>query len=84
MLETFHSANAPIKAFQTAVALAEYDGQKDEEGHLLVTDTHLRAVAELSRDFKDYLQTLHKGSESKRAERKYERLDAFNSTPSRI
>ena len=64
-------------AFQTAVALAEYDAEKDEEGKILLTDTHLRAVVELSRDFKEYLQELHKGDEAKRAARKYERLDDF-------
>jgi len=65
-------------AFQTAVALAEYDAEKDEEGKILLTDSHLRAVVELSRDFKDYLNDLHKGDEGKRAERKYDRLDSFS------
>jgi hypothetical protein len=65
-------------AFQTAVALAEYDAEKDAEGKILLTDSHLRAVVELSRDFKDYLNDLHKGDEGKRAERKYDRLDSFS------
>jgi hypothetical protein len=65
-------------AFQTAVALAEYDAEKDEEGKILLTDSHLRAVVDLSRDFKDYLNDLHKGDEGKRAERKYDRLDSFS------
>jgi hypothetical protein len=43
----------------------------------VLTDSHLRAVVELSRDFKSYLNNLHKGDEAKRAERKYERLDTF-------
>lgn len=64
-------------AFQTAVALAEFDAEKDEEGKILLTDSHLRAVVELLKDFKDYLNTLHEGDEGKRAERKYERLDSF-------
>lgn len=64
-------------ALQTAVALAEYDAQKDEEGRIIVTDTHLKAVVELSADFKKYLNELHSGNESKRAERKYERLDDY-------
>jgi SpoVK/Ycf46/Vps4 family AAA+-type ATPase len=64
-------------AFQTAVALAEYDAEKDEEGKTVVSDNHLRAVVELSKDFQDYLDRLHKGDESKRAERKGERLDSF-------
>ena len=62
-------------AVQTAVALAEYDAEKDEDGKIIVTDSHLKAIVELSRDFKKYLQELHKGDESKRAQRKYERLD---------
>ncbi|KAK4227773.1 ATPase [Podospora fimiseda] len=62
-------------ALQTAVAMAEYDAEKDEEGKILVTDTHLRAVVELSRDFKNYLNDLHRGSEAKRAERRQERLE---------
>jgi hypothetical protein len=37
----------------------------------------LRAVVELSKDFQDYLDQLHKGDESKRAERKKERLDTY-------
>ncbi|KAK4167749.1 ATPase [Cladorrhinum sp. PSN259] len=61
-------------ALQTAVALAEYDAEKDEEGKILVTDTHLKAVVEMSRDFKNYLNELHRGNEAKRAERRYERL----------
>ncbi|KAK3683413.1 P-loop containing nucleoside triphosphate hydrolase protein [Podospora appendiculata] len=66
-------------AFQTAVALAEYGADKDEDGKILVTDTHLRAVVELSRDFKDYVNELHRGDEAKRAARKYERLDDYSS-----
>lgn len=64
-------------ALQTAVALAEFDAEKDEEGKIIVTDAHLKAVVELSADFKRYLSELHSGNESKRAERKYERLDDF-------
>ena len=64
-------------AFQTAVALAEYDAERDEEGKIVITDNHLRAVVELSKDFQDYLDELHKGNESKRAERKGERLDTY-------
>ncbi|KAK8016659.1 hypothetical protein PG993_014848 [Apiospora rasikravindrae] len=64
-------------AFQTAVSLAEYDAEKDAEGTILVTDQHLRAVVELSKDFKDYLQELHMADEDKRAQGRAERLDSF-------
>ncbi|OTB06589.1 hypothetical protein M426DRAFT_318656 [Hypoxylon sp. CI-4A] len=65
-------------AFQTAVSLAEYDDEKGEDGKVIITDEHLRAVVELSKDFKNYLNELHKGDEGKRAERKYERLDSYD------
>jgi len=74
----FGCTNFSDTAFQTAVALAEYDAEKDEEGKIMVTDDHLRAVVELSKDFQDYLDKLHRGDESKRAERKGERLDSFS------
>lgn len=64
-----------MTAFQTAVALAEYDGKKDSEGKILLTDDHLRSVVEMSRDFKNYLDDVHSASEGKRAERRYERLE---------
>lgn len=64
-------------AFQTAVALAEYESVKDQEGNILLTDAHFKPVIELSEDFNIYLKELHKGDEAKRAERKYERLDTY-------
>ncbi|KAI0541776.1 P-loop containing nucleoside triphosphate hydrolase protein [Xylaria digitata] len=48
-------------AFQTAVSLAEYDAEKGEDGKVVITDEHLRAAVELSRDFKACLNELHKG-----------------------
>ncbi|KAI8293756.1 ATPase family AAA domain-containing protein 3-B [Colletotrichum sp. SAR 10_98] len=67
-------------AFQTAVALAEYDAEKDSEGRIMVKDDHLRAVVELSKDFKGYLNDLHRKDEGKRAEQRYERLDSYDGT----
>ncbi|KAF3801312.1 hypothetical protein GCG54_00005468 [Colletotrichum gloeosporioides] len=64
-------------AFQTAVALAEYEADKDSEGRIMVKDDHLRAVVDLSKDFKHYLNDLHKRDEGKRAEQRSERLDSF-------
>ncbi|KAI0141732.1 P-loop containing nucleoside triphosphate hydrolase protein [Xylariaceae sp. FL1272] len=65
-------------AFQTAVSLAEFDSDKDEDGRIVVTDEHLRTVMTLSKDFKSYFDELHEGDEAKRAERKYERLDTYS------
>ncbi|KLU88125.1 hypothetical protein MAPG_07112 [Magnaporthiopsis poae ATCC 64411] len=61
-------------AFQTAVALAEFDAKKDEENRIEITDDHLRSVVELSGDFKKYLEVLHCGDEAHRAQRRTERL----------
>lgn len=62
-------------AFQTAVSLAEYEDERDEEGKILLTDEHLRSVVGLSKDFKTYLDELHRADESKRAQKRFERLD---------
>jgi acetyl-CoA carboxylase alpha subunit len=42
-----------------------------------VTDEHLRAVVELSKDFKDYLNELHTVDEDKRAEQRFERIGSY-------
>lgn len=55
------------------MALAEFEAIKDEENKIVITDSHLQAVTQLSGDFKKYLTTLHKGDEDKRAERRYDR-----------
>lgn len=68
-------------AFQTAVALAEYEAQKDAEGRIMLTDDHIKAVVEMSSDFKRYLKALHKKDESGRAAMRQERLDSWIKTP---
>jgi hypothetical protein len=60
-------------AFQTAVALAEYEAVKDSEGKIVLTDKHLKSVVEMSRDFKNYIDDIHQGNEDIRAERRRER-----------
>jgi hypothetical protein len=56
-----------VIAFQTAVALAEFDDEKDEEGNILLKDNHLRSIVDMSRDFKRYLDETHGADEEKRA-----------------
>ncbi|VUC25648.1 unnamed protein product [Clonostachys rosea] len=51
-------------AFQTAVSMAEYYAEKDEDGRTLLKDDHLRAVLELSKDFNDYIRNVHKGDDN--------------------
>ena len=64
----YYQANNPSRsAFQTAVALAEYDAEKDEEGKILLKDTHLSSIVDMSRDFKAYLDETHGADEDKRA-----------------
>jgi len=55
------------------VALVEYEATKDSEGKIVLTDKHLKAVVEMSRDFKNYIDNVHLGDEDKRAERRRER-----------
>ncbi|EHK97884.1 hypothetical protein M7I_6382 [Glarea lozoyensis 74030] len=54
-------------AFQTAVALAEYEDVRDEEGRVVLTDGHLRSIVDMSRSFKRYLDETHGADEEKRA-----------------
>ncbi|KAF8846682.1 hypothetical protein BDZ45DRAFT_812136 [Acephala macrosclerotiorum] len=62
-------------AFQTAVALAEYDAETDEEGKILLKDTHLSSIVDMSIDFEKYLDETHDGAdENKRASLKRIRL----------
>jgi len=67
-----------IAAFQTAVTLAEYGNERDEEGKILVKDSHIMQIVGMSEEFKAYLKTLHLGDESKRAERQRIRLDEYD------
>ena len=64
-----------LTAFQTAVALAEYDAETDEEGKILLKDTHLSSIVDMSRDFKKYLDKMHGADEDKRASIEHIRHD---------
>ena len=46
-------------AFQTAVALAEFEEVRDEEGTVCVEEHHVQQVAEMTREFQVYLEKLH-------------------------
>jgi hypothetical protein len=67
-----------VIAFQTAVSLAEYDGEVDEDGKIVITDDHLMAVVELSKDFDDYLVQLHKKGPAARAQIRHERAEIID------
>ena len=69
---------SPFLAFQTAVALADFEGAKDEEGKILLKDTHIMQIVRISKEFKTYLHELHQGDESKRAARQGMRYDDYD------
>ena len=65
-------------AFQTAVALADFDNDKDEDGKVILHQRHIQQIVTMSKEFKDYLKDLHRGDEAKRADRQRIRHDDFN------
>lgn len=64
-------------AFQTAVALADFDGA-NEDGKIVLRKTHIQQIVHMSQEFKDYLKQLHRGDEAKRADRQRIRHDEFD------
>ncbi|KAL5339791.1 P-loop containing nucleoside triphosphate hydrolase protein [Aspergillus crustosus] len=69
-------------AFQTAIALAEYDQRESDdyqEGEeIMVEASHFQRVMAMSRSFKDYLDTIRKDDEDIRATRHYGRNDTWD------
>lgn len=56
-------------AFQTAVALAEYEANKDGAEFVTLKDRHLKSVVKMSKSFKEYLRSTHKNLDSSRRAR---------------
>jgi hypothetical protein len=68
-------------AFQTAVALAQYQARKDGEAEVVLQADHLKRVVKMSRLFKDYIDSTHKNQdEAKRAIIEERRNDSFDAT----
>lgn len=61
-------------AFQTAIALAEFDAHK-KQGKPVLTLEHFKVVAQASEDFDDYLSRVHGGNEADVAKRYMQRDD---------
>lgn len=57
-----------ILVFQTAVGLAEFECHKDSEGKIKLEEDHIAQVADISGEFKQYLDDTLEGDEDKRAE----------------
>ena len=71
-------------AFQTAIALAEFDAKKSQGRPVLALE-HFKVVAQASEDFDDYLCRLHGGTEADLAKRYMQRDDdPPDSKPRRI
>ncbi|KAL8731234.1 MAG: hypothetical protein Q9181_004362 [Wetmoreana brouardii] len=62
------------KAFQTAVALAEFDANK-RQGKAVLALEHFKVVAKASEDFDEYLCRVHGGNEADLAKRYMQRDD---------
>ena len=65
-------------AFQTAVALADFDNEKNEDGKIVLRERHIQQIVHMSQEFKDYLKELHHGDEAKRAYQQRNRYDEFD------
>lgn len=65
-------------AFQTAVALAEYEANKDGAEVVTLKDRHLKSVVKMSKSFKEYLRSTHKNQDASKRARMFEwRNDNF-------
>jgi len=65
-------------AFQTAVALAQYEARKAGKDVVTLRPEHLKSVVMMSKQFKDYITSTHKNQdETKRAMIEERRNDTF-------
>jgi hypothetical protein len=64
-------------AFQTSLALAEFEAFEAGNEVVVVESEHFRRVVKMSKEFKRYVDSIEKMPENKRAERLKDRNDAF-------
>jgi hypothetical protein len=64
-------------AFQTSLALAEFEAFEAQNEVVIVEKEHFERVMQMSKKFKEYVDSIEKLSEEKRAERLKDRNDAF-------
>lgn len=65
-------------AFQTAVALAQYEARKAKRDNVILEVEHLKRVVRMSKQFKDYITSTHRNQdETKRARVDERRNDDF-------
>ncbi|KAI9766662.1 MAG: hypothetical protein M1839_004785 [Geoglossum umbratile] len=65
-------------AFQTSLALAEFEAFEAGNEVVVVESEHFRRVVKMSKAFKTYVDSIEKMPEGKRAERLKDRNDAFD------
>jgi SpoVK/Ycf46/Vps4 family AAA+-type ATPase len=66
-------------AFQTAVALAQFEARRAGKDEVVLEVQHLERVVKMSKQFKDYLTSTHKNQdETKRARIQESRNDEFS------
>jgi len=67
-----------VTAFQTVVALAEYQAAEEKSTEIEIKTEYMDQVVKMSRRFKDYLSSLPDGNIAKKALRYGKRNDNFN------
>ena len=65
-------------AFSTAVALAEFENDRDDKQRVIFHAKHLEQVVKMSRAFQDYLKSTHGMSQAEQARRYRTRNDFWN------
>ena len=65
-------------AFSTAVALAEFENDRDDKKRVIFHARHLEQVVKMSRAFQDYLKSTHGMSQAEQARRYRIRNDFWN------
>lgn len=63
------------------MGLAQAEGKKDGKGRFIVKREHIKVTADMSKEFKNYMLSVHKKNESQRAQFMGHRHDAFGSAP---
>lgn len=64
-------------AFQTAVALAEVEGDTDQRGRILIKKEHIRATVDMARAFKKYMKDLNRKDDDAMATARGNRFDSI-------
>ncbi|KAL3426801.1 ATPase [Phlyctema vagabunda] len=67
-------------ALQTAVSLAEYEANENEESKVVLKRDHIQQVVQMSHQFKEYLKSIENLDPSKKAKKEGIRNDDFGVT----